>query len=116
MARQPRDSAESGTPGAPAVTTPENLYPTSDIRFVMQAIGTMHHSIGELTANVNRLIADGKSQGDKLDTLRHQATYIKGALAASVVLIGVFVAVSTFFLSARWDAAVQALRAIANPN
>lgn len=109
MARGPK-GGESDRETAPKqfaeIPPPRDLYATSDIRFVMM-------EIGKLTANVDRLISDVKSHGEKLDTIRHQASYIKGGMAVSVVLIGIFITVASFFLSAKWDAAIQALRALA---
>lgn len=85
--------------------TPRDLYPTSDIRFVML-------EVGKLTANVERLISDVKSQGTKIDEIRHQASYIKGGIAAATAVITVIVTVAGFILSSRWDSAVDALRVV----
>lgn len=85
--------------------TPRDLYPTSDIRFVLL-------EIGKLTSKVDRLIHDVDKQDEKLDKLLHQSSYIKGAIAIGVALTGIFVWVASQFLSTRWDAAVEALRAI----
>ncbi len=68
--------------------------------------------VGRLTANVDRLIADVKSQGVKLDDVRHNISFLKGAVWVAVPLIGLFVALASFFLSAKWEAAVQAFRSI----
>ena len=107
MAKRPvPPPGESGPPTEYPQTTPRDLYATSDIRFVMV-------EVGKLSANVERLIADIKSQGEKLDAVRHQASYIKGGLAVGIVLIGGFIAIASFFLSSKWDAVLQALRAAA---
>lgn len=109
MARKPgnngggRDPQE--TPSEFPETTPRELHPTSDIRFVM-------HEVGRLTANVERLIADVQAQGSKIDELRQQASYIKGGMAVAVILIGAFIWIASTFLSAKWDAAVAVLRAL----
>jgi hypothetical protein len=108
MARRSQTPESSGptTPSEyPQVTPPVDLYRTSDIRFVMI-------EIGKLTASVERLVADVKSQGEKLDALRHQATFVKGWIAAAIVLIGAFLWMASVFLSAKWEAAIQAFRAI----
>jgi hypothetical protein len=97
------------TPESPqdfAQVTPRDLYPTSDIRFVMM-------ELGKLGANVERLIADVRSQGEKVDAMRQQASYIKGMIAAAVVLVGVFIWLASMFLSEKWDAAVAVLKVLA---
>ena len=70
-----------GTPPGDQNTTPEefpsvsprDLYPTSDIRFVIV-------EVAKLTTQVERLIEDVKGHGDKIDAVRHQVTFVKGAL------------------------------------
>lgn len=107
MARQP-SGPEAPIQSAPeeyAQVPPRDLYPTSDLRFVMI-------EIGKLTASVNRLLDDVKSQGSKIDDLRHQAPFVKGAIYIGVLLVGVFITIASFFLSAKWDAAVQAIRSV----
>lgn len=66
-----------------AQATPRDLHPTSDIRFVMV-------EMAKLSTLVERLISDVGNQESKIDGLRHQASYIKGILAALVVAIGFF--------------------------
>jgi hypothetical protein len=53
----------------------------------LQIVGEIQRSIGELAAKTDRLIADVKTQGDKLDRPQHQATFMKGGLAVSVFFI-----------------------------
>ena len=69
MGKAPRSgsSSEAATVGA------QDLHPTSDIRFVI-------HEIGKLTAKVDRLIDDVERHGDKIDAVRHQVTFVKGAI------------------------------------
>lgn len=81
-----------------AQATPRDLHPTSDIRFVMV-------ETAKLSTLVERLISDVGTQESKIDNLRHQATYIKGALAALVVAIGFF----GWFLSTLVDGKMQAV-------
>jgi hypothetical protein len=69
MVKTPR----SGSSSEVATTGAQDLYPTSDIRFVI-------HEIGKLTAKVDRLIDDVAKHGDKIDAVRHQVTFVKGAL------------------------------------
>ena len=66
-------------------TTPRDLHPTSDIRFVML-------KIGELTTKVDSLIKSVDSHGSKIDDLRDKVIFVKGAvwvLGALVAVIGV---------------------------
>lgn len=63
----------SETPSDFPSVTPRDLYPTSDIRFVLV-------EIGKLSSSVERLIVDVKSQSDKLDVVRHQVTFVRGAM------------------------------------
>lgn len=109
MAKGPQkgtDNQATSTPSEFPQGTPRDLYPTSDIRFVMV-------EVGKLTANVEHLIADVKSQGDKLDEIRHQSAYIKGMIAAAVVLMSIIGWGLAVFLSSKWDAAIEAMKLIA---
>jgi len=57
----------------------------SDIRFVLV-------EIGKLSTKVDRLLEDVKSQGDKVDDLRHQVTFVKGVvwvLGGVLAILGV---------------------------
>lgn len=64
-------------------TTPRDLHPTSDIRFVIV-------EVAKLSTLVERLIKDVDDQAEKIDGLRHQATYIKGGLAVAVLALAGF--------------------------
>ena len=66
-----------------AQTTPRDLHPTSDIRFVIV-------EVTKLSTLVERLISDVGAQEKKIDDLRHQSTYIKGGLAVAVIALGLF--------------------------
>jgi hypothetical protein len=90
--RPPPDSADSETPKEFPGVTPRDLYPTSDIRFVMI-------EIGKLTANVATLISDVKSQGTKIDNLSHQVSFVKGG----VYVVGGIIAL-IWAISINWGA------------
>jgi hypothetical protein len=103
-----KGSKNNDTPTTPTEypqVTPRDLYPTSDIRFVMV-------EIGKLTANVDRLIEDVKSHGGKLDDIKHNVSFVRGAVWASAGLIAALIAVVSFFLSSKWDAMAAALAAL----
>lgn len=53
--------------------------------------------IGKLSSNVERLLAEVKAMGDKVDNLRHQVTFVRGTL---YVLIGVM-AVGVYLLTTK---------------
>ena len=86
-------------------TTPRDLHPTSDIRFVMI-------ELAKLSTLVDRLIKDVGNQEEKIDALRHQATYIKGGLAVAVVAIGLFGWIISQMVSGKLQAVLTALTAL----
>jgi hypothetical protein len=111
QARRPGDDTIPGI--LPDTPTPKYAQPGHD--FTLQAVMEMHKSIGELSAKTDRLIADVSGQSKQIDGLRHQASFIKGGLAVGVIMIGIFITIASFFLSSKWDAVMQALRAVAKP-
>lgn len=96
MPRNPREP--DSPPEEFAQSTPRDLHPTSDIRFVMV-------ELAKLSTLVERLIKDVGAQEDKIDALRHQATYIKGGLAVAVVALGLF----GWFISQMIDGKLQSV-------
>jgi hypothetical protein len=87
------DHSVQATPQLPA-TNPRDLYPTSDIRFVLV-------EIGKLTTKVDRLIDDTGSHGDKIDAVRHQITFVKGAMWVIGIVVIVLVAVATWYFTGK---------------
>lgn len=59
----------------------------------VQAVVEMQRSIGELCAKTDRLIADVKSQGDKIDSVRQQISWLTGAAVAVAGVIALIFAV-----------------------
>jgi HAMP domain-containing protein len=106
--RSPPAGTSASTPDEYPAAPPRDLYPTSDIRFVLT-------EIGKLTATVDRLVSDSKSHGDKLDQIRHQATYIKGFIACAGIALAALVGLVGFFLDSRWTSAIEALKAVVTP-
>lgn len=99
MARGPEDHRgddDVAPTSYPEITPPRHHL--HDVSFTLQAIMELQKSVGELTAKVDRLIADSRSQGDKLDRIRLQLTWVGGAFA---VVIAVLV-----FLPASWREAL----------
>ncbi len=72
MVKRPADEQDTAPQEFPQVP-PRDLYPVSDIRFVLV-------EIGKLGIKVDRLIDDVHGHGEKIDALRHQVTFVKGAL------------------------------------
>lgn len=102
MAKPPGRSDLAREPDDFPQTTPRDLYPTSDIRFVMT-------EIAKLSAQVERLIKDVGGQEEKIDALRHQATYIKGGLAVAVIAIGAFGWFASQMIEGKLQAVLSAL-------
>jgi hypothetical protein len=95
MARTPEDSREEGPPPErPAGEPIRDLYPTMDARFVLV-------EIGKLGSKVDRLIDDVKSSSDRLDAVRHQITFVKGALWVLGFVVTILAAGVFWYLSGR---------------
>jgi hypothetical protein len=80
MAKGPKNSNEGTPKEYPNTVPPTELYPTSDIRFVMV-------EIGKLTKSVDRLIDDVKDSSSRLGSIENTLTLIKGGLFACIFLI-----------------------------
>jgi hypothetical protein len=104
VVKSTKNPEQPTTPSEFAQVPPRDLYPTSDIRFVLV-------EIGKLSASVDRLIDDVSAQGTKVDAIRHQVSFIKGAMWASGILIAAVLTIGGFVLSSKWDAVVAALNA-----
>jgi hypothetical protein len=62
-----------------AVTTPQTT-PMLDHSFTLQAIMELQKSVSELATKTERLIKDVEGQGSKVEDVRHQISFVKGAL------------------------------------
>jgi hypothetical protein len=72
--RRPSSTDETGPPPDSAVGAPvRDLHPVMDARFILT-------EVSKLTTQVERLIADVKEQGGKLDEVQHQISRVKGAV------------------------------------
>ena len=63
----------SGPPPSAQSGPPVELYPMTDIRFVILRIG-------ELSSKVDRLVADVADQNKKLGEVRDKITFVRGAV------------------------------------
>jgi len=50
-----------------------------DHSFTLQAVMELQKSVAGLAAKVDRLIKDVEDQGTKIDGIRHQISFVKGA-------------------------------------
>jgi hypothetical protein len=60
-----------------------------DHSFTLQAIMTVQRELGGLGAKLDRVIEDNADQGRKLDELRHQVTFVRGAIAVVGILAAI---------------------------
>ena len=119
--RPPMEVVPSAPPREFPSVTPQDLHPTSDIRFVMVEIAKLSSSVERLiddvkvqgekldavriqTSSIDRLVTDVKSQSEKLDVVRHQITYVKGGIKVAVVVLGLLGAIGTLFLTGKLNA------------
>jgi hypothetical protein len=94
MAKNPRyeETRESSPPRSFAEVTPRFPQPSHD--FTLQAVMEMKESVGQLSAKTDRLIADVKSQGDKVDAIRTKLTFVMGGVAVISFIFTVILALT----------------------
>ena len=83
-----------------------------DHSFTVQVVMELQKSVGQMDVKIGRLIDDVKEQGSSLDEIKHQASFIKGGIAAAVIFITGIVAAVSWMLSAKWDTVIAAINAI----
>ena len=92
MVKPPRqESASETSPTSFPETTPRFAQLGHD--FTLQIVAEMQRSIGELCAKTDRLIADVKSQGDKIDAIRMRLAWVAGGGAVVGTMIGAAIAI-----------------------
>jgi hypothetical protein len=76
MAKSQRyvETGEASPPRSFPEVNPHFPQPTHD--FTLQAVMEMKESIGQLSAKTDRLIADVKSQSDKVDAIRTKVNLV----------------------------------------
>jgi hypothetical protein len=77
-----RDKGVGSQPAVPP-TDFANVVPASpmlDHSFTLQAVMELQKSVVELATKTDRLIKDVEGQGTKIDGVRHQISFVKGAL------------------------------------
>lgn len=101
-------SGEQQNPDAYPQVPPRDLYPTSDIRFVIL-------EIGKLNANVERLILDVKGHGEKINTVTHLVSFARGWIIRGACLLTVLIGLVGWMLNDKNEAIIQALKTLAKP-
>ena len=86
-------SQEAEPPTQFASTTPPQT-PMMDHSFTLQAIMDLKGTVATLVTKTDRLIDDVSKQGNKIDTVQHQISFVKGAMW----IIGALVTVVTIAL------------------
>ncbi len=94
MTRKQGASQRDTTPQSFPEVTPRAVQHGHD--FQLQIIMELQRSIGDLSAKTDRLIADVKSQSDKVDKLRMRFAWVTGAAAVIGFLLAVIMAVARF--------------------
>lgn len=94
MAKKPSDPTEVIAPSDFPATTPRDLHPTTDIRFVI-------HELGKLTSQVTRLIGDVDGHGKKIDEVKDAISFVKGAIWVAGIVIVVSGAIISLILSGK---------------
>lgn len=93
-----RPSAEEPPAQFASVTPPQT--PMMDHSFTLQAIMDLKGSVSSLATSVERLIADVKTQGEKMDIVRHQISFVRGimwVIGALVTLVTVGLSAAAFY-------------------
>jgi hypothetical protein len=77
-----------------------------DHSFTLQAIMDLKGSVASFGTKVDRLIEDVGKQGDKIDTVRNQISFVKGAMWVICGLLAIAVTGAVIYLRAdpgSWD-------------
>jgi hypothetical protein len=94
VAKRPSDPTEVIAPSDFPATTPRDLHPTSDIRFVI-------HELGKLTSSVERLITDVAGHGTKIGEVKDAITFVKGAIWVIGAVVAVVTTITGLILSGK---------------
>jgi hypothetical protein len=88
----------------PPTTIPKefpNVTPQSamvDHSFTLQAVMELQKSVAELATKTDRLIKDVEGQGTKIDAVRHQISFVKGAVSVIGGILAMGVAAITIYM------------------
>lgn len=96
MAESERGGGEDTPRGEPQqpprefASVPPPTSPMLDYSFTLQAIMEVQKSVAQLTTKTDRLISDVDAHGSKIDTIRNQISFVKGAMwvIGGLVVIG----------------------------
>lgn len=82
-------------------TVAPQTSPMADYSFTLQAVMELKGRFGGVEAKLDRLIADVSKQSEKLDEVRHQVSFVKGAIWVGGVLIVLCSTVLSLWLSGK---------------
>jgi hypothetical protein len=96
-ARRQTDVAPSGPPTDFANVPPQQT-PMIDHSFTLQAVMELQKSVVQLSTKTERLIQDVDKQGDKLEVVLRQISFVKGATWVLGGFIGLIAVAVAFYL------------------
>jgi hypothetical protein len=70
----------------------------TDYSFTLQAVMELHKLVAGLGTKTDRLISDVDKHGDKIDAVRHQISFVKGALWVIGGLLVIATGIVTWYL------------------
>jgi hypothetical protein len=85
----PPAEAPAGTPAA---------TPMTDHSFTLQAVMDLKGTVASLATKVDRLIEDVGKQGDKIDTVQHQISFVRGAVWVIGGLLAIALAAAAIYV------------------
>lgn len=100
-------------PEPPPSTTPQSFPQTlppeaaGQHSFILQSLYELRGSLGELSAKVDHLVKAVEGQGDRIDQLRHQVTFVKGAMWVMGALLGVVVLAVGWYFSGKLSVTIN---------
>lgn len=69
-------------------------------RFTLQLLVNLQMTVSEVAAKTDRLIKDVEAQSSKLDAVRHQISFVRGAVWVVGILVAFLIAAAGLLL--RW--------------
>lgn len=112
MAERGGDSprSEESVPPTDFAKTPPPIYPgVVDTGYLFECMMQVQKSIGELSAKADRLILDVHSHGEKIDGVRHQIAFVRGAMWVIGFVVVVVAAAATWYFTGKLSITVKPL-------
>jgi hypothetical protein len=92
---------EAEGPATDAAVAGASGLDRSEHNWSLQMIVQLTADVGKLTAKVDRLIDDQKGIGEKVDTVRHTVSFVRGAVWVIGGIIAVAIFIVGLYLSGR---------------